>query len=374
MSSSSPSRKLRRQIAWEAARLMYSREVAEYYVAKQKAAKRVHKGWVKPSDLPSNAEIREQVQLLARLNEGADQHSQRLRDMRLRAVWWLKKLMPFHPKLIGSVLTGSIREGSDIDVHVFAANVHSITLLLDELGVFYEMQRKRVVKNNEQRVYTHLHVKDVFPIELTVYHPSQLGFRFRSSITNKAIERAGLSELEKLIAMEHGVDPDQQTDRLIQMDTLPDRSEVFLALLVPLENVRQSPRYHPEGDALFHSMQVFELAKDVMPYDEEFLLAALLHDIGKAIDPDEHVAAGLEALEGFISERTRWLIEHHMEAHKLADHTLGARRRKRLAAHPWFDDLRLLGQCDRGGRVSGALVGSPEEALDYIEQIEEMFG
>ena len=55
------SSKLRRQIAWEAARLMYSREVSEYYTAKQKAAKRLYKGWVKPADLPTNAEIREQV-------------------------------------------------------------------------------------------------------------------------------------------------------------------------------------------------------------------------------------------------------------------------------------------------------------------------
>ena len=65
---------------------------------------------------------------------------------------------------------------------------------------------------------------------------------------------------------------------------------------------------------LYHSLQVFELAREELPYDEEFLLAALLHDVGKAIDPREHVAAALEALEGFITPRTAWLIEHHDEA------------------------------------------------------------
>ncbi len=103
-------------------------------------------------------------------------------------------------KLLGSVLTGTIREGSDIDIHVFAANPHSITVELDDLSVFYELDRKRIVKDGEQRVFTHIHVRDEFPIELTVYHPSYLGYRFRSSITNKAIERAGLSDLERLIA------------------------------------------------------------------------------------------------------------------------------------------------------------------------------
>ena len=368
------STKLRRQIAWEAARLMVSREVSEYYTAKQKAARRLYKGWIKPSDLPSNAEIRHQVQLLSRLTEGETGFRDRLIAMRLRAAWWLRKLAQFHPKLIGSVLTGSIREGSDIDVHVFAANPHSISIVLDELGVFYQIERKRVQKAGEQRVFTHIHVRDTFPIELTVYHPSLLGFPFRSSITGKAIERASLADLERLIALEHQVDPTQQSAQLAQMDTCPDRYNVFLALLVPLENVQQSRQWHPEGDALYHSMQVYGLAKDVMPYDEEFLLAALLHDVGKAIDPDNHVESGLEALDGFISERTAWLIEHHMESHKIVDRTIGARRRKRLAANPWFDDLCLLGECDRGGRVPGAEVEQPEEALDYIEEIEEMFG
>ncbi|WP_372725979.1 HD domain-containing protein [Novipirellula sp.] len=365
--------KLRRQIAWEAARLMYSRECSEYFNAKQKAARRIYKGWIKPADLPTNAEIREQVQLLARISEGDQGYSKRLLEMRLRAAWWLRKLTPFHPKLIGSVLTGSIREGSDIDIHVFAASPESIAIVLDEQGVFYHMQRKRVEKNGEQRVFTHLHVRDQFPVELTVYHPSLLGFNFRSSITGKPIERAGIGELERVIAIEHDVDANGQAEQMLTMDACPDRSNVFLSLLVPLENVRQSPRYHPEGDALFHSMQVFALAKDVMPYDEEFLLAALLHDVGKAIDPDDHVASGLEALEGFISERTAWLIQHHMESHKIQDRTIGARRRKRLAAHPWFEDLCLLGDCDRAGRVPGAEVEEPEEALEYIEQLDEMF-
>ena len=50
--------KLRRQLAWEAARLMYTREESEYLRAKLKAARRIVSGEPKPSDLPSNREIR----------------------------------------------------------------------------------------------------------------------------------------------------------------------------------------------------------------------------------------------------------------------------------------------------------------------------
>ena len=53
-----PDAKLRHAIAFEAARLMYERTESEYFTAKRKAAARVCRGSVKPSDLPSNAEIR----------------------------------------------------------------------------------------------------------------------------------------------------------------------------------------------------------------------------------------------------------------------------------------------------------------------------
>ena len=62
--------KLRRAIIVESARLMYSRSESEYYRAKLKAAQRLCQGWVKPSDLPTNAEIRDEILRLANLFEG----------------------------------------------------------------------------------------------------------------------------------------------------------------------------------------------------------------------------------------------------------------------------------------------------------------
>src|SRR5271166_441711 len=110
--------KLRRAIALEAARLMYERTESEYFTAKRKAAKRLSRGSVKPEDLPSNAEIREQIQLFARLHEGG-QRTRNLRAMRLEALRLMRLLRAFRPRLIGSVMTGHVRKGSDIDLHVF---------------------------------------------------------------------------------------------------------------------------------------------------------------------------------------------------------------------------------------------------------------
>src|ERR1700758_5626362 len=77
--------KLRQVIALEAARLMYERVESEYFTAKRKAARRLCRRGVKPEDLPSNAEIREQIQLFARMHEG-DRRTETLRAMRLEAL------------------------------------------------------------------------------------------------------------------------------------------------------------------------------------------------------------------------------------------------------------------------------------------------
>ena len=151
------SEKLRRQIVFEAARLMYSRQESEYYRAKMKAAKRICRRGVKPSDLPSNREIRDEILRFAWMYEG-DSRFDKLRDMRIEALRIMRTLEHCRPRLIGSTLTGHIRHGSDIDIHVFAASVESVVGALDEEGMVYDVQHKRVRKHGEERLFTHVHV------------------------------------------------------------------------------------------------------------------------------------------------------------------------------------------------------------------------
>ena len=362
-----PSR-LRRQIAWEAARLMYVRQESEYYRAKVKAARQICKGWVKPADLPSNKEIRDEIQCWARLYEG-EQRTQNLREMRLEALRMMQILERFRPRLIGSVWTGHIRQGSDVDLHLFTDSVQAVTLVLDEHGMVYDVERKRVTKQGEERIFTHVHIQGRFPFELTVYAADKAHYVFKSSITGKGIERASIKELEKFLVEAYpNIDLE---DAMGELENQVDRFQVYESLLLPLENVKQSRKWHPEGDALYHSLQVFDLACRELPYDEEFISAALLHDIGKAIDPYDHVNAGLEALEGFITERTEWLIAHHMDAHAVRDGTIGRRARRRLAENESFEELLLLSQCDHDGRAVGVEAPDLEDALTYIRDLSQ---
>lgn len=363
--------KLRRQIAWEAARLMYQRQESEYFRAKTKAAKRICRAWVKPSDLPSNAEIRDQVQMLAQLYEGESRWDH-LRDMRIEALRVMRLLEKFRPRLIGSVLTGHIRSGSDIDIHVFSDSVEAVAHELERQGMVFDVERKRVKKHGEERTFVHIHVQDRFPLELTVYASDKAHYVWKSSITGKAMERASVAELEHFLHEEY---PQLDLEAAVQdIESQVDRFQVYQALLLPLEEVKQSRKYHPEGDALYHSLQVFDLARDESPYDEEFILAALLHDVGKAIDRQAHVSAGLEALAGFITDRTAWLIAYHMEGHKIYDGTIGARAHRRLRENENYEDLLLLSECDRAGRKTGVIVPDIDEALDYVREIADMCG
>lgn len=363
--------KLRLAIAYEAARLMYDRQETEYFTAKRKAAKRLCRQSCKPEDLPSNSEIRDLIQAFARMHEG-DKRTEHLRDMRLHALRLMRLLTRFRPRLIGSVMTGHIRKGSDIDLHLFSDSIEAIRNVLESEGLQFEVERKQVVKHNEARVFTHIHVHERFNYELTVYAADMAHYVFRSSITGKAIERASIAELEELMRREY---PNVNLeDELIAQEESIDPYQMFRLLLLPLESVKQSAKHHPEGDALYHSLQVFELARDARPYDEEFLLAALLHDVGKGIDPHDHVEGGLQALEGLITERTRFLIEHHMQALEYKNGTLGGRQRKHLEQSPDFEDLLLLRELDTAGRVPGAIVGTVDEALDYLRELERQNG
>ena len=256
--------RLRRRVAYEAARLIYEREEQGHRQAKRKAARRFRGEAIRRRDLPSDREIREHIGDVARMIE-----EKRLAE----------------PSPVGPSLLGDSKKMGQ------APHIESSSEILNQIG------------SEPVPIFPH------------------------------------------------------------------DRFRVYELLLWPLENVKENPEIHPEGDVLYHSLQVFELARAAIPYDEEFLLAALLHDVGKAIDPRDHVAAGLEALDGFITERTAWLIEHHTAAQTLRDGKLGMRFRRRLEAAESYEELMLLADCDRRGRTVGMTVAEVPEALAYLRDL-----
>src|SRR6516165_1329756 len=118
------------------------------------------------------------------MHEG-EKRTEHLRDMRLHALRMMRLLRRFKPRLIGSVMTGHVRKGSDIDIHLFSDSVEMIESLLAGEGYTFDTERKQVTKHNESRTFTHIHVLDKFNFELTVYAENQAHYIFKSSITGK---------------------------------------------------------------------------------------------------------------------------------------------------------------------------------------------
>ncbi len=363
--------RMRRRVAWEAARLLYQREESEYFRAKRKAARRLLNAELRPSDLPTNREIRDQIKAFARLDEG-QRRAEILREMRLEALRMMKLLRAFRPRLLGSALTGHVRPGVKVHLHLFADNFNAVCAALDSAGIAYRIQRKSALRPGQDSPTARVAVSDRFPVQLAIYPADKANQAVHSPLTGQRVEHASINELEALLASQDADGPSHQAVQ--PPESRLDRFQVYEMLLLPLEKVRESRKHHPEGDALYHSLQVFELARNELPYDEEFLLAALLHDVGKAIDPHDHVAAALEALDGFITPRTAWLIEHHMEAAGVPHGMLGVRLRRRLEASEDFQELLLLGRCDREGRRTGVRVPDVHEALDYLRDLARVCG
>lgn len=145
------------------------------------------------------------------------------------------------------------------------------------------------------------------------------------------------------------------------------QKEYLLDLLMDIDGVHQNPKYHPEIDTLYHSLQVFQLALDesTNPFMHA---AALFHDIGKTINMQHHAAIGADMVRGILLEPIPWLIEHHLD---LLVHP--RRIRKKFNNRPELKQLENLRRWDLQGRKTQIDVIKPTLAIEIISQTDEIF-
>jgi predicted HD phosphohydrolase len=75
--------------------------------------------------------------------------------------------------------------------------------------------------------------------------------------------------------------------------------------------------------------------------DEEFVVVALLHDIGFTMAGPSHGEFAASLLRPYISERNRWVLEMHQvfQTHHAHDHPhFDSHERERFNGHPFFAD------------------------------------
>ncbi len=74
--------------------------------------------------------------------------------------------------------------------------------------------------------------------------------------------------------------------------------------------------------------------------DEEYVVCALLHDIGDTLGPSNHADIAATILEPYISEENHWIIKHHgiFQGYYFFHHVgLDRNLRDNYKDHPYFD-------------------------------------
>lgn len=187
---------------------MLEEGVKQYFIAKRIASKRLlgrdgaARTRFRPTDLPSNGEIREALLELADRSEGS-RRTARLFAMRAVALQTMRALEGFEPRLIGSVSTGHVRRGSDIDLSIFTRDDDALERRMTHLGWNFEREVVSIRKAGRVAEYVHYHLDDVFPIELTLYDPMDLRLRPRSSTDGKPIQRMRVDDVVALLERDH---------------------------------------------------------------------------------------------------------------------------------------------------------------------------
>lgn len=92
-------------------------------------------------------------------------------------------------------------------------------------------------------------------------------------------------------------------------------------------------------DRLEHSLQTATRAHRA-GQDEEYVVCALLHDIGDILLPASHAELGAAILKPYISDQNHWMLEKHgiFQGYYFFHH-LGLDRdlRDEWRGHPWFE-------------------------------------
>ena len=132
---------LRERLAQESARLMIEHGIADFGLAKRKAADRFA---VRAAGaLPSNAQIEQCLAERQRIFEPLT-HAARIDDLRRAAAHAMDTLTAFEPRLAGPVLAGTATINTAIELHVFSATPEAVADALTQSGVNFGTCERRV--------------------------------------------------------------------------------------------------------------------------------------------------------------------------------------------------------------------------------------
>ena len=126
---------MRRDIASLAARLMAEDGIADYGLAKRKAARNL--GAPDSEALPTNQEIEEALRAYQAVFQ-EDEQRERLAALRRSALALMRLLEQFHPYLTGPALDGTAGRYAEAEIELFADSAKDVEIFLLDSGFSFE--------------------------------------------------------------------------------------------------------------------------------------------------------------------------------------------------------------------------------------------
>jgi hypothetical protein len=190
---------LRRHIAYIAARMMAEDGIADYGTAKTKAARQA--GLADSAQLPDNHEIEEALREYQGLYQKDEQpaHLRRLREV---AVKVMREFDDFRPALVGSVLSGTAGQFSDVNLQLFTDDSKLLTMFLLNKRYRFEEGSKKIRRGDRYEPVPQITLEvDDATVTLTVLDPDdeRSSPRVRAE-PGEMPQRARLAEVEALLA------------------------------------------------------------------------------------------------------------------------------------------------------------------------------
>jgi len=119
-------------------------------------------------------------------------------------------------------------------------------------------------------------------------------------------------------------------------------------------------------DRLTHSLQTATLAHQAGE-DEEYVVCALLHDVGDTLGSFNHADIAAAILKPFVSEANHWMVEKHgiFQGYFFFHHIgLDRNLREQFRGHPWFERTALFCEKYDGPAFDPKLGAMPLEAFE----------
>jgi len=188
---------LRRRIAYVAARMMAEDGVADYGAAKAKAARQ--EGLADANLLPDNQEIEDALREYQGLYQSEEQPAT-LRRLREVAVRVMRELEDFRPVLVGSVLSGTAGQHSDVDLQLFTDDPKALAMFLLNKRYRFEEGSKRLRGGGRHQEVPQfsLEIEEV-TVTVTVLDPEDERSAPRVRDDTQPPVRARLAEVEAML-------------------------------------------------------------------------------------------------------------------------------------------------------------------------------